>query len=134
MLLASRDNKQVNNKKDIKDYDPKVLYDRPRKHPKFYRQSEIDKAALKAINSINARGVYWGNTKTREAKINAFKPLTTLDDTLIAVIGEDFYIMVDKTGKINEFYLPYDNRAEREFREYHNLVLETYEKDKNKKR
>ena len=134
LLLASKEGKQLTKSEDIIDYDSCVLYDRPRQTPKVYQQAAIDETVIAKINSLNARDIYWGNTKMREVKHQNFKLVTRLDDIVAAVIGEDFYIMIDKDGKLTELCLQYDKRAESEFKEYHTVVMETYLTSQNKTR
>ena len=134
LLLASRTEKKPTDKTDLTEYDPQIVYDRPRSIPKLYKAAEIGDTVIDKINSINARDIYWGDQAKRQARRESFIPITKLDNIILAVIGEDFYIMIDKEGNLSELYLKYDKRAEREFNKYHKLVLDSYEKPKTKKR
>ena len=134
LLLASRGGKRVWALRDIKDYDPQILYDRPRQSPKVYKQDEINDAVIAQVNSINARDIYWGDIAKREAKKAAFTPITELDDIIAIVTGEDFYIMIDENGELTELCLQYDKRAKEEFNKYHNTIMEVYKTTKNKTR
>lgn len=126
LLLASSDNKQVTKKEDLKEYDPSPLYDRPRSKPQIISSDLIDEAVISKINSINARDIYWGDTETREAKKENYKSIKKLDNISLVVIGEDFYIAIDKTGNVYEKCLQYDKRATAEYEKYKAIILEQF--------
>ena len=134
LLLASRDGRNVEKNGDIIEYDPAPLYDRPRGKPKVYKGYEINQEVIERINNINARDIYWGDTSKRRTKKENFEPITKLPDIVAAVIAEDFYILIDRAGRLNELCLSYDERACKEFMEYHSVIMETYKNTIHKQR
>ena len=138
LLLASRDGLTIDSPDDIKEYDAKAAYDSPRIKPMIY--TKMDESIIARINSINARNIYWGDTDARKAKKEAYKSVENLSNIVATVIGEDFYIAIDKDGNTHEMCLQYDKRAKEEFEKYKQIILEEYknnnkdEQTSNKKR
>ena len=132
LLLANDDSKKFNIENDSQSHDTKAIYERPRKKPVFYKNNEINTSLLSKINIINAKNIYWGSKEKRENAKKIFSLLKSYDDIYCAVVGDDFYIFIDNYGNIHELCLPYDSRAYAEFEKYREIILDTYESNKNK--
>jgi len=132
LLMATTDIKKFRDE-GVKSFSPQALYDRPRKKPITYNGRTTDIDILKAINEINAKSIYWGDTSKREERKKKFRLLTSISNIDYAVIGEDFYIIIDKEGKQTEICLPYDERALEEFNKYKEIVNETYNNSTQKR-
>ena len=133
LLLATEDISTFRNK-NVLEYDAKALYDSPRDEPYIYDGGDNKEKVIAAINKINAKSIYWGDYAKRGEKMLAFQNIKDIDNVKYAVIGDDFYIVIDNDGKKTEMCLPYDDRALEEFKKYQNIIADTLENDDTHKR
>ncbi len=118
-----------------KSYDAKAMYDRPRRAATTFTNMELHAdEIMKKLNDINARAIYYGDKKKREEHKQQFKLIEKVDDLEYAVIGEDFYIVIDKDGNKREFCLPYDKRSKEELIKYQAIITETFSNGNTQKR
>ena len=113
---------------DIDEYDVKALYDRPRDNVRIFKNEKITSDVLTKINVINAKYIYWGDEATRSKKMSDYQMITSLDGVVLAVVGEDFYILVDMFGNIQELCLPFDNRTQTIFDNFRQIIIDEYNK------
>lgn len=101
------------NLRNIKYGDPKASYNDPRikpVHTEFsYNNKEEGEKCLKVINAIR-----YALIKDDMEKLENFK-CASYYDIKECIYSEDFYVAILRDGKIVGGYLPYDERAEKEY-------------------
>lgn len=108
LLLASKEGCTLDKKTDIKKYDPAPIYERPREKV-IYKTKEQLPSMIKQINQIYAKYCYY--YQIDYSKIESLENIETL------ILGEDWYLTIDKFGHIESIIIPLDKRAEYELNE-----------------
>ncbi len=102
LLLASKEGTTLERKTDIKNYDPSPIYIRPREKIIIKSKEEVPNM-LKKINQIYATYCYSYDLP--------YSKIENLDHIETIIIGEDWYLTIDKFGNSESIIIPLDKRA-----------------------